>query len=106
MTVGGHYQGAYETYSHIPQGIDAGLTKEQSEALARGERPADLNEACSVAYKISKYLVSTRGPLPKDLWEKAVKTLGLDPTIGLVHYAGFYSYVCVALNALDVPIPE
>lgn len=107
MTTGGHFQGGYETYSHIPQAVAAGLSQEQAEVLSKGvKKPEGFNERCDAAYEVTRYLMTQRGPLPQELWDRSVKAIGQDGTVGLLHYIGFYSYVCVALNGVDAPVPE
>lgn len=107
LTVGGHFGAGYETYSHVPQAIAAGLTREQAEMLQKGEsKPEELNERCEAAYDVARYLLTTKGPLAQELWDRAVEAFGKDGAVGLLHYIGFYSYVCVALNGIDAPVPE
>lgn len=107
MTVGGHFQARYETHSHLPQAVDSGLSPEQAEILQTGDRKPDgLNEQCDIAYDVGQHLVSMKGPLPQHLWDRSVETLGKDGSVALLHYIGFYCYVCVALNGVDAPIPE
>ena len=105
LTTGTHFQAAYETYSHIPQAVKAGLSQAQAETIVQGVKPEDLDEKCSVAYDVARYLCSSPGPLPAKMWDKAVSVLGKDSTVAMVHYVGFYSYVCVFLNASDSPLP-
>lgn len=106
LTVGTQFQAGYETYSHIPQAVVPGyLTSQQAETIVKGEKPTDLNEQCSIAYDVAKYLTGTPGPLPQQMWDKAVKVLGKNPTVGLLHYIGFYCYISVALNGVDARVP-
>jgi hypothetical protein len=106
LAVGARFQAGYETYSHIPQAVVPGyLTQQQAEAIVSGEKPNGLNENCSVAYDVANRLSGTPGPLPQDLWDRTVELLGKDATVGLLHYIGFYCYVCVALNAVDAKVP-
>ena len=107
LTVGAQFQAGYELYSHIPVVEKGGLlSKDQVEVLTKGGKPENLNEQCSIAFDVAKHLCSKPGPLPKQLWDKSVEVLSRDTTVGLVHYVGFYCYACVALNAIDAPVPE
>ena len=66
LTVGGHFQTGYETYSHVVLAAEAGLPREQAEVLRKGEKKPDgLSESCSVAYDVAQHLVSVKGPLPQ-----------------------------------------
>ncbi len=107
LTVGARFQAAYELYSHTAGSVKAGvLSLEQAETLRTGNKPADLNERCSVAYDATCHLLNTPGPLPQNHWDKLIASFGRDGTIGFVHHVGFYSYVCVILNSIDAPVPE
>lgn len=107
LTVGGHFQAGFETYSHQRLGLLAGLSQQQTDILKKGvEKPSDLTHNCSLAYDVAKYLISKPGPLPRELWEKSVEAFGKDATVGLLQYVGYYCYVCVILNGMDAPVPE
>lgn len=107
MAVGGHFQAGYVTYSHVSQAIATGLSREQVEVLRKGEsKPEGLNEKCDTAYDVTQHLLTHKGPLPQRLWDRSIEVLGRDGTVGLLHYAGLYSYVSMALNGMDAPVPE
>jgi len=82
------------------------LSREQCEAITRGEKPGDLSEASSLAYDTTDYLMNIRGPLSKELWDRCVAAFGKEGTVGLVHYVALYSWTSIALNAADVVPPE
>lgn len=107
LTVGAHYQAAYELYAHVNVAKKkVEMAEEIVDAIARGEKPDVMNEECDVAYEAAKYLVGTPGPLPKELWERSMKVFGKQGTVALVHYVGAYAYTCIMLNAMDCPVPE
>ena len=106
LTTGAHFKAGYETYSHIPQAVGAGLSQQQAEALAVGKRPDGLTDEGNAAYDLADYLCGTPGPLPQDIWDQAVKVLGKDTVVGLLHYIGFYAYTSIGLNAVDAAVPE
>lgn len=77
LAVGSVYKAAYELYAHTNVAVKkAGLSKEVAEAVARGEKPAGLNEQCDVAFDAARYLAGTPGPLPKEIWDRAMKAFG------------------------------
>lgn len=87
LTVGAHFQAAYELYSHINVATKKiGMSTEVAEALARGEKPETLSERCSLAHDAAKYLVTRPGKLSDELWERCTQTFGRDGTVALVHY--------------------
>ena len=106
LACGGHFQAAYELYAHENVAEKSGaLTEAQINAIKNDQKPTDLNDECSLAYDIAKRLCSTPGPLPQQLWDGSIKAFGKEGTIALVHYTGFYAYLSMALNAVDVPVP-
>lgn len=107
LSTGAHFRAAYELYahSHVAEQTTE-LSREQIDKICRGEKPAGLDKVCDVAYDVAKYLSGTPGPLPQALWDRAVKGLGREGTVALVHYVGMYAYTCIILNAMDAPLPE
>lgn len=107
LTTGAHFKAGYETYSHIPQAVHlAGLSQQQAEELAVGKKPQGLSAEGNATYDMANYLVNTPGPLPQAIWDQAVKVLGKETVVGLLHYIGFYAYVSIGLNAVDAAVPE
>lgn len=107
LAVGAKLQAGFELYSHAAASTKEGLlTVEQAETLRRGQKPADLNERCSVAYDAASYLLNTPGPLPQSHWDRLVTTFGKDGTVAWVHHVGLYCCICMILNAIDAPVPE
>ncbi|KAK5163651.1 uncharacterized protein LTR77_010600 [Saxophila tyrrhenica] len=71
LTVGAHYQAAYELYAHTNVAIKkVGMERGLVEAVARGEKPEGMNEGCEVAFETARYLVAKPGPLPGEMWER------------------------------------
>lgn len=107
LAVGAKFKSAYELYAHVNVAVKkTGIPQHVAEAIARGERPADLKEDLRVAYDAASHLAGTPGALPQDLWDQCIKTFGKDGTIKLVHYAGSYAYTCIVLNAIDASVPK
>lgn len=107
LTCGGHFQAAYELYAHENVASKSqALSRQQIGAIQADRKPSDLNEGCALAYDVAKRLCGTPGPLPQDMWDGCIDMFGKEGTLALVHYIGFYAYLCIALNAADVPVPE
>ncbi|CAK3811852.1 Hypothetical predicted protein [Lecanosticta acicola] len=107
LTAGGHFQAAYELYAHANVAVKSGvLSRAQVDVLKSDRKPGDLNGNCSLAYDVAKYLCGQKGPLPKEDWERSVRAFGKEGTLALVHYIGYYAYLCIALNAVDASVPE
>ena len=84
----------------------AGLTHEQCAATKAGKKPEGLSSAAAASYDASYHLANKPGPLPKDLYDRCVQELGKEGTLLLTHYVAMYCYMCVLMNAMDVPLPE
>jgi len=106
LTCGAHFKAPYELYAHENVAKTTTLSEQQIESIKGDNKPADLNDQCSIAFDVSQYLCNKPGRLPQDLWDRSVQTLGRDGTVALIHYVGFYAYLCIALNAADVPVPQ
>jgi 4-carboxymuconolactone decarboxylase len=107
LTAAAQFGESYVGYSHVPLAVNTGsLSLEQAQSLKKGEKPGGLTEQCSVAFDVARSLCGDRGPLPAALWDRAVEVLGKETTLALLHYIGFYSYVSVAMNGVETPIPK
>lgn len=105
LTCGAHFKAAYELYAHENVAKTTTLSEKQIESIKRDEKPDGLNEQCSTAFDVGQYLCKKPGSLPQGLWYRSVRVLGRDGTVALIHYVGFYAYLCIALNAIGVPVP-
>jgi 4-carboxymuconolactone decarboxylase len=107
LALGSLYDAKYMVYAHERIAANhTSLTAEQIREIKAGEKPLDLGEPESVAYEVAVELVSRMGPLSEGAWERAVKILGREGAVALVHFVGFYAYTAVLLNGFDVPLPE
>ncbi|KAI5368316.1 hypothetical protein Slin14017_G033520 [Septoria linicola] len=107
LIVGARFEADYERYGHKLHGMKrAGLTQEQVDLLAVGKRPAGLSEAANLAYDATHHLAYIPGPLPQHLFDACERSFGRDGTLLLVHYTALYCYMCVLMNAADVPLPK
>lgn len=107
LAIAARFQAAFELYSHAAIAVKTGsLSAEQADMLRRGEKPADLNEQCSVAYDAVSYMLNSPGVLPQRHWDRLIATFGQDGTIAWVHNVGLYCCVSMVLNAIDAPVPE
>ena len=104
----------YVRYAHerIAMAAPCSLTKEQVRSLSQGKKPEGqdkLDERCDLAFDIATELCGQDGRksrLSQELWDRAVGQLGKDGTLEVVHYGGVYAWMCMLMNACDVPLPE
>lgn len=74
--------------------------------MKAGKKPEGLSPAAATVYDASNHLVNKPGPLPQALYDTCVKELGKEATLTMTHYVAMYCYMCVLMNAMDVPLPE
>lgn len=107
LTLASHTKAAYVVYAHSAIAIDAGLlSAEQVDAVKRGEKPRGFNEGFDVAYDVARRLATVMGPMPRELWDRAVGVFGLEGMVGIVHWIGMYANVSMMMNAADVQVPK
>lgn len=111
LAVGAVYKAAYELYAHAAVAVqNAGLSEGVVRTICAGGRPEvgreGFSEEMATAFDVARYLAGTPGPLPQELWERSLKAFGKEGTVALVHYAGFYAYISITLNAADIPVPK
>ena len=101
LTVGGHFNAAYEIYAHATLGAQQGLTVDQVATLSAGERPTDLTLEQALATEMTAALLRG-GVVPGPLYEAVVATLGQDALDTIVFVTIHYFAICTMLNAYDV----
>ncbi|RFU24784.1 hypothetical protein B7463_g11555, partial [Scytalidium lignicola] len=104
LVVGSHFKAAYELYAHIALSQAEGMSEDKVTTLAKGLRPASLNEQESTAYDVAHALVNG-GVLPEAIYTKSVKVFGQHGTNELTYLVGVYCLVSVTLNGFDIPAP-
>ena len=105
LTVGSHFDAAYELYAHCAIARQSGLSERQIGALVVGEKPDGLSEEEAIAFACAKAL-ARGGVLPGFLYAAARKSFGETGVAHLAYLASFYAFVSMTLNAHDVPAPE
>ena len=108
------FQCTYIRYAHERIGMaqPCNLTKGQVQSLSHGKKPTgtdELDEMCDMAFDIGTELCCQQGQsgrLSSALWDRAVGSLGKEGTLALVHWAGYYAYMSMLMNACDCPLPE
>ncbi len=105
LTMGSHFEAAYELYAHCAVARARGLTDRQIAALCASTCPEGLSDEEALAFSCTKALAHG-GQMPGFLYAAAGKAFGDDGRAQLVHLAGVYAYVSIILNAYAVPAPE
>ena len=105
IVVGAAWKAGYEFAAHGPMAIRAGVSREVVEALARGEAPSFDRDDERIVYEFATELVESRR-VGEERYASAIELLGESGTVELVGTLGYYTLVCMTLNAFEVPLGE
>ena len=105
IVVGAAWKAEYEFAAHGPMAVRAGVSREVVEALARSETPSFERDDERVVYEFARELVENRR-VGEERYTSAVELLGEPGTVELVGTLGYYTLVCMTLNAFEVPLGE
>ena len=105
IVVGAAWKAGYEFAAHGPAAIRAGIRPEAVAAIARGEAPGFDRDDERVVYEFAHELVTVRR-VGDERYAAAVALLGEAGTVELVGILGYYTLVCMTLNAFEVPLGE
>ncbi len=105
IVVGAAWRAGYEFAAHAPMAIRAGVSREVVDALACGETPSLEREDERIVHAFARELVENRR-VSEERYAAAVELLGEPGTVELVGILGYYTLVCMTLNAFEVPLGE
>ncbi|MCJ1245433.1 hypothetical protein MMC30_002637 [Trapelia coarctata] len=106
LATGSVHGARYELYAHSRIASTLKLSPSQIAAACSGVAPEGLSEDEALAYEFGLKLAGSKGPLEAGIWERAVGRWGREGVAVLMQRVATYTYVCVVLNAGDVPVPE
>jgi 4-carboxymuconolactone decarboxylase len=95
----------YEFYAHRRLGIEAGLNASVLDAVAAGNRPAEMSGEETLVYEFVTDLLST-GAVTDARYGAVLERFGERGVMDLVGAVGYYSLVSMVLNVAQVPLPE
>ena len=105
IVVGAAWKAGYEFAAHGPLAIREGVSEETVGAIARGEAPRLDRDDERIVYEFARELVESRR-VSDESYGRAVDLLGESGTVELVGILGYYTLVCMTLNAFEVPLGE
>ena len=105
IVVGAQWQAEYEFAAHGPLAIRAGVSREAVEAVSRGEPPRFGRSDERIVYEFVHELITTRR-VGDERYAAAMDLLGESGVVELVGILGYYTLVCMTLNAFEVPLGD
>ena len=105
IVVGAAWKAEYEFAAHGPMAIRAGVSPEVVGAVSRGETPRFEHDDERIVYEFAHELVESRR-IGDERYAAAAGLLGESGTVELVGILGYYTLVCMTLNAFQVPLGE
>ena len=105
IVVGAVWKADYEFAAHGPMAIRAGISREVVDAVACGALPPFERDDERIVYEFARELVETRR-VGEERYAAAADLLGEAGTVELVGILGYYTLVCMTLNAFEVPLGE
>ena len=104
LVTGRHWKAEFEFWAHARLGRQAGLDEAVIRALAARQRPAFQRAEEELVYTVATELYETHR-LSEPVYQRAVQALGLPGLVELVGTIGYYSLVCLTLNAFELGLP-
>ena len=105
IVVGAAWKAEYEFAAHGPMAIRAGISREVVDAVACATPPPFERDDERIVYEFARELVETRR-VGEERYAAAADLLGEAGTVELVGILGYYTLVCMTLNAFEVPLGE
>jgi 4-carboxymuconolactone decarboxylase len=101
LVTASRWQAQAEWFIHYPIAIEAGVAKEDAEAIRQGRRPdfADADDA--LIHDFASELYETKR-VSDALYTRAVKRFGHEVVINLVGLLGYYALVAMTLNVFGM----
>ncbi len=105
ITVGAHWKAGFEWFAHAPLAEKAGLDPAAIEALRIGGTPHFEQEDEQAVWRFAHHLLQDRS-VPDATYRTVEGLLGPAATVELVGILGYYSLICMTINAFGVPVPS
>jgi 4-carboxymuconolactone decarboxylase len=104
ITVGAHWRSGFEWHVHAPIAAAAEVDAKVIAALKAGQKPKLTQQDEIVIYDFTRELLTTH-QVSDVTYELAIKMFGLEATVELVGVLGYYTFICMTINAFRVPVP-
>lgn len=104
ITVGAQWRSGFEWHVHAPIAARAGIDDAAIEAIRTRGAPALPRADERAVHAFAKELLETHA-VSEATYAAAVAEIGLEATVELVGVLGYYTLICMTINAFQVPVP-
>ena len=105
LLVARHWSQDFEWGYHLPIARAKGVSAATTDAIARAERPPDLDPGAAAVWTLVDELLRTR-TVSTPTYDRAVEELGEEQVVEVVATAGYYSLLAMVMNTAQTPPPE
>lgn len=105
ITVGAFWRSGFEWHIHAPIAERAGLSAEVIAAIRAWRSPVFSKPDERAVYAFSRELLETR-TVSDGTYAEAIAALGQQGAVELVGILGYYTLICMTINAFHVPVPD
>ncbi len=105
ITAGAFWQAGFEWHVHAPIAVAAGLDAAAVEALRTGATPHFEAEDEQAVWRFAHHLLNDKA-VSDATYRTLVGTVGEVGAVELVGVLGYYSLICLTINAFEVPVPD
>lgn len=89
---------------HVPIALREGITPATVEAIAQGQRPADMRDDEALVHDFCVAL-HQKQVIPDSLWQRAVQRFGEQGVVDLIGVNGYYTFLAMVMNAACTAVP-
>lgn len=100
-----HWTAQYEWYAHARLAREGGLADAVIDAVARRERPSEMQDDEAAVYDFCTELHRDHG-VSDTTYARALDLFGEVGVVDLIGISGYYTMVSMTLNTFQVPLPE
>ena len=105
VIVGAHWRSGFEWSVHAPIAAKAGIDSEVLEAIRVGAPPSIIRADERVVYRFSQELLETKR-ISEDAYKEVVELVGTEGAVELVGILGYYTLICMTINAFEIPTAD
>lgn len=105
IVTGAFWASRFEWATHAPIAAEAGVDPAAIEAIRTGGAPVFARDDEALVHEFATALHRDRR-VEDALYARAVAALGTAGVVELVGILGYYTLICMTINAFNVPLPE